>query len=254
MFEKASSVYSKNIRTLSIVALAQVFLGTIYYLVIKFLGGATEIYKTHNLIGGTTINFDDTVAVYRNGSGSIILLGLIALIIGPMIACYVNVVIRKILKDEEINHKESFKEGLPFYWRYVGISILIVLIIAATSLCLGLIGMMFSVIPILNIIVVIAMFIGIICASIILIPCTHVMIYDDLAISEAFSRGTDIGKNHFWGIVGVGILTGIISSIVDLVGGAFDFILVFMIVTFINLMIENFLIMYYMVLCKEESI
>ena len=254
MFEKASSIYSKNIRTLSIVALAQGFLGTIYYLAIKFFGGATEIYTTHNLIGGTTINFDDTVALYRNGSGSIIFLGIISLIIGPMIVCYVNIVIRKILKDEEINHKESFKEGLSFYWRYVGISILIVLIIAAISLCLALISMMFSAIPILNILTAIAMFIGIICVSIILIPCTHVMIYDDLTISEALSRGTDIGKKHFWGIVGVGILTGIVSSIVNLIGGAFNFTLVFMIVTFINLMIENFLIMYYMVLCKEESI
>lgn len=254
MFEKASNIYSENIRTMSLVALVQVVLGTIYYLVAKLIVGGTEVFNTHNLIGGTTLNFENTEVLYENGSVGMFILGIIAIIIAPMIACYVNIVIKKILKNEGVIHKEAFKEGLSFYWRYVGTSILVGLIIAGISLLLGLIGMVFSIMPILNIVVFIAIFIGIVYVSIIVVPCVHVMVYDDLTISEGLSRGMNIGKTYFWGIVGVGILVGILSSIINLIGGAFSLTVVFVIVTFINCIIENFLIMYYMVLCKEGSL
>lgn len=241
VFNKYFSNFSKLIpyllaQVIFNVILARLFLGTVPIqngIKFNFGGGGTNFTVNNGSLGAL--------------GGSAILLLIITIVTGPLFAVFVRLVTRNILDDREINQGEIFLESFSYYWRYVGIVLLMFLIALAIFL-----GMMFlRFIPLLGILGIIALVIFVIYLFTILTPCMEYMVYDNLTVEEAFSSGKEVGKENFWSIFFFTLVLGIISGLFKTDNSRS--LLIISLIVFIKQSIEAFKAMYIMVLCKQHK-
>lgn len=201
-----------------------------------------------NFTGGSSgFNFQlNSNTIGAIGGSSIILL-IITFITAPIFAVFIRLITRNILDDKAIDHGEILKESFNYYWRFIGFTLLMILIF----LGIFAVAMIFGFIPIVKFLVIIAVIIFIIYLVTILTPCIEYMIYDDLTIEEAFSSGKTVGKENFLQIFFLALITGIISGFFK-TDNTRSVIIVGLFV-FIAQAIDAFKIMYIMSLCKQDK-
>lgn len=189
--------------------------------------------------------------LFRNMSGvnvkhliaSNIILIIIVILIVPLFYSFLYLVIKRIVKDEEINYKEAFDESLQFYLRYFTLNIIIIALFIGILLLAA-----FSVmIPFL----VIAVGILFVYLVITIIPCEAYLIYNDVSAEEAFSKGRAVGRKYFWKLVLILVITVLMVSILDVIPDTN--IIVYIIKSFIDIFIGFYIYVFSMVLCKKEE-
>lgn len=168
---------------------------------------------------------------------------LIILFVTPLFYAFLQLVMKSIIREEEVNYRESFRESLGFYFRYLGLSIIIIAIV------LGILLLSFFAImlPILLIgIVILLVYIGIT-----ITPCGSYLIYYDTSPEEALSEGRKLGKKYFWSIFLVGLISGIINAIIKVKPEAS--LLTYSIITFITITIQYYMYMFTINICRKEE-
>lgn len=122
-----------------------------------------------------------------------IVLSILFFIINVYILAYNRLLVKKVLKDEEVEHSSTIKETSKYYLRYMGLSIILFLI------ALGIVYLMsgFIVISDANLIVIILASLLFMYIGVIFTPILEYMVYYDVDVRDSFSNGVKIGKKNF---------------------------------------------------------
>ncbi|WP_027623888.1 hypothetical protein [Clostridium lundense] len=177
---------------------------------------------------------------------------LVSLFLAPLFYSFLQLITKNIIKEEEVdyekvNYKDSFRESLRFYLRYLGLTIIIIFIFGGIMLC----SLLVMIHPIFIVgVVILAIYIGVT-----ITPCTSYLIHYDTSAEEALSKGRALGKKYFWSIFFVGLISGIINSIVNAIakGSSNTNIITFAVVSFISITIELYMYVFTMYICREEE-
>lgn len=172
---------------------------------------------------------------------------LAALFLAPLLYSFLQLTTKNIIKEEEVNYKDSFRESLRFYLRYLGLTIIMIFIFGGVMLC----GLLTIIHPIFIVVaVILAVYIGVT-----ITPCTSYLIHYDTSTEDALSKGRALGKKYFWSIFFVGLISGIINAIVNSIAkySADTSIITFSVVSFIAITIEFYMYVFTMYICREEE-
>lgn len=167
----------------------------------------------------------------------------ISILVLPLVYSFLYLVIKIIVKDEEVNYKEAFIDSFQFYLRYLILIIIIGVLIIGISL-LSIFSMM---IPFF----IIAVMILLAYVVVTVIPCEAYLIYHDVSAEEAFSEGRKIGKKYFWKLVIIGVITSLIASVLKIIPDTN--IIVYAAKSFITIFIGLYMHIFAMILCKQEE-
>lgn len=151
----------------------------------------------------------------------VLLMIIFYLLVNPLITSLTNVMIKKLIKGDKIDLSISLKQSLKFYWKLFGIIVLKILIFIGIMIVFFICS-----IPLLSSVLknpsvfpvgfsLLTLFFVIACAimAIIFMPVDTLLVYDDLSIGEAMSKGIKFGLKKFINITGVLIIIGIVLAI-----------------------------------------
>ena len=184
-------------------------------------------------------------AANSNITMSFILYIAIAIFTEPLFGTYIRVILRKIISNEEINHRECFTEGFSYYWRFLGVTVIIALIFLAFIIPTIILGL----IPFIGILLLIGVIVGIVYIGTIYSPCLEYLILNNSTISDALSNGTSVGKKYFWRILLLSFVVSLVQRVET--NDKISSISIFVILTLIYLAVDSFAALYRMSLCKE---
>lgn len=164
------------------------------------------------------------------------------LIAGSLFYAFLMIIIRSIVNFDDVNYRESFKESLILYPRYLAVSS----ISATVFIGLIFIGLWDLAIPFIVILSILF--------SAVLEPCTFYLVYNDEEIIDSLKNGIAIGKRYFVEIL-------FISIIVSVIGGAIGALIGYFIEGIVATTIKNFILysaymyanIYIMNICRKEA-
>lgn len=225
--------YVNNFKTILPFILVKVGIDLLNY----FSGSSVKRVEKYDMVFGIG-------EIIRNMEIQLIVLGLFLFISSPIIYAFMALLCKKILKDEEdINLVETLRESTHYYFRYIGLSLIIGAIMIGISLFMILTGGMF--------LLIIPVVLFLLYFAITAEPCTEYLVYSDNSVEEAFSGGRKIGKKYFWQIVGLNIIITLISLVFK--SSFFLNMPGLLIVSFITAIIQGYVIMFRMNLCTLEN-
>ena len=176
-----------------------------------------------------------------------IFISIIFSLIMALFLCYVWVLIGKIVRGYEVNHLDTFKDSLNYYPRFIGIDFIFMGIFTAILFLI----IVLRAIPVIGIILLIIGLIFFIYIETVLYSTSKgYMIYTDGKIGESMSNGYEIGKKNFWMLLLLGIL-GVIPGKIAAINCIKTNILAFILVSIANALVELFVAMYAITLCKN---
>lgn len=176
-----------------------------------------------------------------------IFISIIFSLIMALFLCYVWVLIGKIVKEYEVNHLDTFKDSLNYYPRFIGIDFIFMGIFAAILFLI----IVLRAIPVIGIILLIVGLIFFIYIETVLYSTSKgYMIYTNGKIGESMSNGYEIGKKNFWMLLLLGIL-GVIPGKILAINCIKTNILAFILVGIADVLVELFIAMYAITLCKN---
>lgn len=237
--------YFKNFAKFIPYLMAKVFFDVILAREILINVGASDILKYIGSNGRINIPLNNFS--FHSITGTMLVFALVSLFTSPIFAVFIRLIIRNILNNEDIDQLELLRETLEYYWRYIGLNIILLLIGLAVIIGIVIGG----IIPVLRILLILGGIVLAVYIFTILSPITEYMVYKNSDVEAAFHEGMVIGKNYFWALLLLNICIGILQGLfkVDHVNG----VLVTSLFTFITLSIEAFKIMYVMNLCKGDN-
>lgn len=200
-------------------------------------------FSTINFFGGSFSAFKDA-AVNNLDQVSI------GLFLGSVFYPFLMVVMKALVNEGEVNYRESLKESLSLYLRYLTLNI----VTSAILIGIMLLGFLPIVMPIALILLMLV--------NALLIPCSAYLIYYHASIKEALKKGMLIGKKYFSeifllsismiiiGTIILGIMSGIMSlANIDIKTNPAGNVLT----NVINVIIMTYLYMYIVDICKKEE-
>lgn len=209
----------------------------------KFTNSNVTLDKYDMITGGESLLRNMSEVNVKALVVSSLFLIIISIFALPLFYSFLYLTIKSIVKDEEINYRDIFRESFRFYLRYLTLIIIIIAILIGILLLAA-----FSmIIPLL----VIAIVILLVYVIITIIPCEAYLIYNDVSAEEALSKGRKIGKKYFWKLLLIVLITSVIGSIIRL--DSSTNIVVYAVKSFITISIEYYLYIFAMVLCKQEE-
>lgn len=217
-------------------------------------------------------NIESTEEILQNTTRTILFLLLIFIIylfITPFILSWSHVMCKKVVLGDKPNFFENLKESLSYYWRNLGTSVLIGIIIFSVYMIFAI--LIISIVGVstftatnpenidpskLLILMLMLLFflIVVLFLLICLAPVNIALFYDNINIGKALSTGFKFGLKNFFQILGVFLLYGlVIFTIVlptTLIG---ESIIINLITTLINSYLSLFPIIYMMNLYRNEK-
>ncbi|NQU95924.1 MAG: hypothetical protein HQ549_06855 [Candidatus Omnitrophica bacterium] len=129
---------------------------------------------------------------------------------------------RDLLKTGACNISSFASYGKKYYVRILGLLLLYVLVAVALVLVLGLAGS--GILALANNLItrtIVGAIAGIvaIAAIVILLFPIYAIVADDASVMQAFKKGTKLGKENFWNILGLFLALVVISVVISLVIG-----------------------------------
>ncbi|KGK81921.1 MULTISPECIES: hypothetical protein [unclassified Clostridium] len=209
----------------------------------KFTSSSVTLDKYDMITGGETLLRNISGA---NGKAVVIsnlFLIIISILAVPLVYSFLYLVIKIIVRDEEVNYKEAFIDSLHFYLRYLTLTIIIGALIIGISLL--------SIFTIMIPFFIIAVMILLVYVVVTVIPCEAYLIYHDVSAEEAFSEGRKIGKKYFWKLAIIGVITSLIASVLKIIPDTN--IIVYAAKSFITIFIGFYMHIFAMILCKQEE-
>lgn len=206
---------------------------------------AAKLNHINMVSGGINLNLTSS-NIHSTGSYALLLV-VIMLVTAPLFGSFIGLLSRNILEDKEINQIELLSESLKYYWRYVGLVLVMFLIGVAVFIA----ALILSLIPVLGVLGLICLVLFVIYLFTILTPCLEYLLYDNLKIEDAFERGKETGKNNFWKIFLLVLAIQVLSKIFNT--DHIQSIFIISVITFITQAIDIFKRMYVMALCKEHK-
>lgn len=143
-------------------------------------------------------SFTSKLSEFKPMLSSNILPIIFQLIVGSLFLAFLMIIIRSIIDFEDVNYRESFKESLILYPKYLALNT-IIYTISVGLIFLRLFDMAIPFIIILSLL------------SIVLEPCTFYLVYNDTGVIESLKNGISLGKKHFVEIIFIGMILGLIS-------------------------------------------
>jgi hypothetical protein len=149
----------------------------------------------------------------------------LAVFVTALITSWTNTMCKYAVDGQPVNIFKALKEALKYYWRLLGVIVLIAAIFIGISIVLVIacIPLLFSLRDSINAASIIAIvafsfifFLGIIFLSICFTPVQILLVYDNLGIGESFSKGFKFGIKKFFPILGVVLLVILASLIINL--------------------------------------
>ncbi|MEW9094187.1 MAG: hypothetical protein AB2417_03805 [Clostridiaceae bacterium] len=221
-----------------------------YLLMLPFILINYLISAITDIISQENVQITNKYDVLLNGGGfsggidiAVLILIIVSIVLGPLIYCSMGIVCKRAFKEEErIRFTEVMKEASHYYFRYLGLSLLILAIVFGLSLgivFIALMGPLVLITPLLMIIMV--------AFVIIYEPCGEYLVYYDVSAGQALSEGKKIGKKYYLELLGIVILTSIIGYIMKKL--LQNNLTVNLIASFISINIQAFLVMFKMNLC-----
>lgn len=195
MFGEVYKKYVNNFKIILPFILMRVALDSLSY----FGSGGVRSAEKYDVIFGAN-------GIIRSMGFEGILIFLFLLLISPIIYVSIALLCKKILKDEEdISFGETLRESTHYYFRYIGLSLIIGAVVIGISLLMVVTrGLFFLLIPAVIFLIYFAITVE---------PCIEYLIHNDSSVEEAFSGGRKIGKKYFWSLFGLDIIIGVLSQI-----------------------------------------
>ncbi|MBU5485803.1 hypothetical protein KQI86_15895 [Clostridium sp. MSJ-11] len=225
-----------------------------YLLMLPFILVNYVMVGAVDIIGEGNAQITDKYDVLLNGgfSGGIgtalLILIIVSIVLGPLIYCSMGIVCKRAFKEEErISFIEAMKEASHYYFRYLGLNILIFAIAIGLALGIMLIGSMGPLIMITPLLLI-----ALAAFMVTYEPCREYLVYYDVPAEEALSKGRKIGKKYYLEIILILIVSGVIGFIVGKL--LQNNLTANLIVSFISINIQAFLVMFKMNLCHMESL
>lgn len=240
MYNEAWEKYKEGFKMLLPFILVKLLWGISSF---KFIDRNVTLDKYDMITGGEALIKNISGANVKALVISNLFLIIVSILVVPLVYSFLYLVIKMIVRDEEVNYKEAFDESLQFYIRYLTLSIIIIALIIGISF-LGIFSMM---VPFFMIAVVILL----VYVVITVIPCEAYLIYHDVSAEEALSKGREIGKKYFWKLVVIGVITSLIGSALKIIPDTN--IIVYAAKSFITISIGLYMHIFAMTLCKEEE-
>ncbi|WP_097027619.1 hypothetical protein [Clostridium peptidivorans] len=209
----------------------------------KFTDSNVTLDKYDMITGGETLLRNISGANVKALVISNLFLIIISIIVVPLVYSFLYLVIKMIVRDEEVNYREAFDESLQFYLRYLTLTIIIgALIIGIAFLAIFSIMIPFFIIAVVILLVYVIVTV---------IPCEAYLIYHDVSAEEALSKGREIGKKYFWKLAGIVVITSLIGSALKIIPDTN--IIVYAAKDFITISIGLYMYIFAMILCKQEE-
>lgn len=199
----------------------------------------TKLMNGQSIKMNSYINYPDPSEIFL----FLISMMIIGAVFGPIFAAFIRLIFKRIINNEKVDYLQIFKESFKYYFRYIGVVLVILLMVFGLCLLfiipafLGAIGLLFFIPIFLVIIYVITIF----------SPCTEYLIYTDTTFDDALGSGKNVGKEFFWRLILVGIVIGIIQLILR--SENINNIWLYVIPMTITNILNNFIIFYRMNLC-----
>lgn len=173
----------------------------------------------------------------------ILSLMIIGAVLGPIFASFIRLIFKRIIKNEEVDYLQIFKESFKYYFRYIGVILVIFFMIFGLGLLLIFTGISL----VIGILFIILFFLGVIYVATVFSPCTEYLIYKDTTFDDALGTGKKVGKKFFWRIILLSIVMGIVELLLR--SEHINNIWLYVIPLIISNLFSNFLIFYRMNLC-----
>ncbi|MBE6067295.1 MAG: hypothetical protein E7211_06300 [Clostridium lundense] len=210
----------------------------------KFTSSNVTLDKYDMITGGETLLTNMSEANIKALVISNLFLIIISILAVPLFYSFLYLIIRSIVKEEEINYREILEESFRFYLRYLSL----IIIIIAMLIGILLLAALSIVIPFL----IVAVVIFLVYVIVTVIPCEAYLIYNDVSAEEALSQGRKIGKKYFWKLFLIALMTSVIGNIISV--DSSTNIIVYTAKSFITISIEYYMYIFTMILCKQEEV
>lgn len=215
MFRKSIINFFKN----PLLALPNIILGLIAAIITQLV--SKNSYFNKLALQSNSTSYADFTPEMAKSLSYILLIIIFLFFISPFITSWINIMCKNVVNDEKPAVFESLKKSPQFYWRIMGVFAIKFLIFTGISI-IFFIAMLPSIISMAAhpetlsttfVILVIVLIIAIITLIVALMPIETLLIYDNLKIGDALSKGLKFGFKHFFKILGVEILIAAITYI-----------------------------------------
>lgn len=150
-----------------------------------------------------------------NGSSSSIFGGIILFFLSPLLASYLATINKNILLGKRKEFGAELREGLSYYWRVLGGTLLIALIIFGVAVGMALLAF----IPVLGILGVIVGLLFLVYVVVMYSTIAEAIVFRDCGVSEGMDTCKAVSKEHFGELFLLYILVGILNIITAMIGG-----------------------------------
>lgn len=216
MFSKSLKDFFKN----PIITIPNIiYVGITQLLIFLLFGNISDNLLYNN------VEFDPQAAA--TVALSFLLFLIISLFVTPFIFSWSAFMAKRTVDGEKPSIIESLKESLKYYWRVLGVTVLIGLIIFAVYFLMVIIlaitvGVSFLASPqqlssstgLLLIVLAIVFILGFVFLAIALSPIHAVLVYDNLSVGDAFSKGFKLGTKKFFPILGFSLLIALSTGLI----------------------------------------
>ena len=148
-------------------------------------------------------------------SGTSILGGIVLFFLSPLLASYLATINKNILLGKRKELGAELKEGLSYYWRVLGGTLLIALIIFGVTIGMSLIAL----IPILGILGFIVGLLFMVYVVVIYSTISEAIVFRECGVSEGMDTCKAVSKEHFWTLFLLSVPVGISNIISARAGG-----------------------------------